>query len=318
MICDEKPTRCDDAGQGHLVWGSTLGDGQGVVGARGKRSAEHRMHYRPHPQRWAAGAIASRVRCRCRCRCRGHPPQDDRSCGCDGVWASPQKKHLHDRACAMECHSLALGRSSLAGRPSTIRAPWWPCSWPCGCVVGKYHGATSMRWRIARRSRRSEVRSVATECSRRQTTPVVDWSNDTLSDEHGRAADFRVERRIRWISGREHQQSSKAKSRNSQEIKHTKTPNILYRISCRQSEAERDGRQLRECRFQKRSSRTVTVVRLPIGERREVDTGSAESAFERCSVDPKRKGRCQTKASGDVNGGWTPVEDRVLSRELTE
>lgn len=145
------------------------------------------MHYRPHPRRWAAAAVASKVRSRC--RCRGHPPQDDRSYGCDGGWASPQKKHLHGRACAMECHSPALCRSSRAGRLSTIRAPWWPYSWPCGYVVGKCPGATSMRWHIARHSMRSEVRSVATGCSRRQTTPVVDWSNETLSDEHGQAAD---------------------------------------------------------------------------------------------------------------------------------
>lgn len=166
------------------------------------------MQGRPHPRRWAAGAIASRVGCQC--RGRGDPPQDDWSYWCDSVWASPQKKHLHDRACATGSHGQALGRSSLAGRPSTMRAPSWLCSWPCDCVGGSCRGATSMRWRIARRSRHSEVRSVATECSRRQTTPVVDWSNDTLSDEHGQAADFRVERRgFAGYQVTKHQQLSK-------------------------------------------------------------------------------------------------------------
>lgn len=196
----------------------------------------------------------------------------------------------------MECHSQALCRSSLAGRPSTIRAPSWLCSWPCGCVVGKCRGARSTRWRIARRSRRSEVRSVATECSRRQTTPVVDWSNDTLSDEHGQAADFRVERGgFAGYQGENTSSITSQKRLNDQGNKHTKTPDILYRISCRQSNTEERWTPTERLQVP-RSSRTVTVVRLPIGERREVDSGSAESAFERYSVDPKRKGRGQMKA----------------------
>lgn len=42
------------------------------------------------------------------------------------------------------------------------------------------------RWRTERRSRRIEVRWEVIEfgCSRRLTTRVVDWSNDTLSHEH--------------------------------------------------------------------------------------------------------------------------------------
>lgn len=57
-------------------------------------------------------------------------------------------------------------------------------------------------------------------------------------------------------------------------------PNILYRISCAKSKATPDGGS----KSQEVLSRTVTVVRFPIGERRRVEAESAESAFERCSV----------------------------------
>ena len=185
MICDETPTRSDDAGQGHLGGGSKPGDGLGGwIEARRRRRAEHRMHRRPHRRRWAVSAIASWV------RCRGHPPKDDRWYGCDD---GPRKKHLHDRACAAECHTLASPHSTaIAGTPSAIRAPWWPCSWPCGCGVAMSLEGRYRRWRIARRSRRSAARWAATVYSRRQTTRVVGWSNDTLSSEHEAADRKRV------------------------------------------------------------------------------------------------------------------------------
>lgn len=41
-------------------------------------------------------------------------------------------------------------------------------------------------------------------------------------------------------------------------------------------------------------SRTVTVVRFPIGERR-VDSRCAERAFERYSVEPTRRGLDETR-----------------------
>lgn len=160
MICDEQLTRCDDAGS--LVW-SLPGDGQGVVA--GRRRSEHRIHRQPHLQRWVVSAIASWV--------QGHPPQDDRSYGCDGVWAGPHKKHLHDRACAAECLVLAMARSRFAGSHSTT-VLWWPCSWPCGYVVAKYPEVMCRGLRIAKRIERSKVRLAATGNSRRSTTPVVE------------------------------------------------------------------------------------------------------------------------------------------------
>ena len=57
-------------------------------------------------------------------------------------------------------------------------------------------------------------------------------------------------------------------------------PDILYRISCAKSKTTPKG----ESESQEVFSRTVTVVRFPIGERRRVGAECAESAFERCSV----------------------------------
>ena len=144
------------------------------------------MHRQPHLRRWVVSAIASWV------HSRGHPPQDDWSYGCDGVWADPQKKHLHDRACAMECQNLASPPDSFAGRRSTIQALWWPSNWPCGCAVASCPGVKNRRLRTEKRSMRSEARLVATACSRRWTTLVVDWSNDTLL-KHEQAMLLRVD-----------------------------------------------------------------------------------------------------------------------------
>lgn len=96
------------------------------------------------------------------------------------------------------------------------------------------------------------------------------------------------EKRICWVSSGGHQHRASQKQAETQG-----TGYIIQDIE--QVKAKQNNRwtPTRDCRFQIRSSRTVTVVRLPTGERREVDTGSAESAFERCSVDPRRKGRSQ-------------------------
>lgn len=110
-----------------------------------------------------------------------------------------------------------------------------------------------MRWRTVRRSRRSEVKWVATGCSRRRTTPVVGWSNGTLSDAHSRggfkSGDDEAEDQARFPSP----------ARQEGQIKHAETDkelDILYRISRKQNKKERPT-----------ESRTVTVVRYPIGER---------------------------------------------------
>lgn len=185
-----------------------------MIRTRASRAAEreHRMHRRPPPRRWVVAAIARTV------RYRGHPPSDDRSSGCDGVWARPRKKHLHDRACAAECHGLVSSHSNCAGRMST-RVPWWPCNWPCGCVVVKGPVVMRMRWRTVRRSRRSEVKWVATGCSRRRTTPVVDWRNGTLSDDHSRgglkSGDDEAEDQARFTQSRQTGGSSQTR-RNKQ------------------------------------------------------------------------------------------------------
>jgi hypothetical protein len=50
--------------------------------------------------------------------------------------------------------------------------------------------AKRMRWHTERHTARSIAMLEETECSRRSTTPGVDWSNDTLSrsNEHGQQA----------------------------------------------------------------------------------------------------------------------------------
>lgn len=91
---------------------------------------------------------------------------------------------------------------------------------------------------------------------------------------------------------RDHRQQKQAeKARNT---KLNKAPGYIIQDIVHKSKTRRESTPT-EKEVQDRSSRTVTVVRFPIGERR-VDTGCAESAFERCSVDPKRRG------GGDARG----------------
>jgi len=72
--------------------------------------------------------------------------------------------------------------------------------------------------------------------------------------------------------------------------KKKRTPSILYRISCTQTEIDADFRTAGQIGFFFFDSRTVTVVRFLIEERR-VETECAERAFERSSVNPRKRER---------------------------
>lgn len=77
----------------------------------------------------------------------------------------------------------------------------------------------------------------ATVCSRKQTTPVADWNNDTLSDKHEQRP---IKGNLRW-SGKQKQTAatSKKKQRNQQ-----KQPRYIIQDIVHQSK----GRRLRNFR----------------------------------------------------------------------
>lgn len=87
---------------------------------------------------------------------------------------------------------------------------------------------------------------------------------------------------------RERSQATGKTSRASKKHKTKQAPGYIIQDIVHKSKTRRESTPT-EKEVQDRSSRAVTAVRFPIGERR-VDTGCAESAFERCSVDPKRRG----------------------------
>lgn len=140
--------------------------------------------------------------------------------------------------------------------------------------------------RTERRSRRIEVRWEVIGCSRRWTTRVVDWSNDTLSKEH-----------MGSTSSRENAKRNAKRNAKNETINQTikwesakkkKNQNTEYIIQDIVHPKQKSTPTSRSDRFFFFCFITVTVVRFPIEEKR-VETECAERAFERSSADPRKR-----------------------------